>query len=413
MPVSKGDSSKVVERLRSAIGLESQRLGKRHQLSGLNIRFSVGDRSFGDYVLRSHKMLELAHSGQSAVDQKKIIEGNCPFELLPSMPGSAGRQKRYRRGVLLTHGLTDSPYLMRHLAAFFQRQGFRVMAILLPGHGTQPGDLLDVHWQDWADAVAFGTDRLGEEVDEIYLAGYSAGGALSVYQSLRDHRVRGLFLFSPAFKITSRAAWANLHKFYSWMNAEAKWVDIKPDLDIYKYESFPKNGAAQMYALTQAVNKRLSKQEMNIPVFAAASLDDATVDASATVEFMEHAKHPINRLVLYTTDTAGFRSGLATKNLELVNSVVPEKNIFSSAHTAIVIPPSDTHYGEAGDYANCLHYYPDAMEKYTACITHPESAQQGEVTESLLRSGMIRRLTYNPDFAGLMDSMSRFIDNLP
>jgi esterase/lipase len=402
-----------MQRLRNAIGLGNPRLGKRHQPSGLNTRINAEARSFADYVSRSREMLALAHSDRNAVVLKKIVEGNCPFELIPSMPGSEGRQKRYRRGVLLTHGLTDSPYFMRHLASIFQQQGFRVMAILLPGHGTQPGDLLDVHWKDWADAVAFGTDRLAEEVDEIYLAGYSAGGALSVYQSLRDDRVRGLFLFSPAFRITSRAAWANLHKFYSWINEEAKWVDLKPDLDIYKYESFPKNGAAQMHGLTRAVGRLLRKQEMKIPVFAAASLDDATVDVSATVEFMMRAKHPTNKLVLYTTDTAGFRSGLAAENLELVNSVIPEKKIFSSAHTAIVLPPSDTHYGEAGEYANFLHYYPEAMEKYTACVTHPELAEQGEVTENLPGSGMIRRLTYNPDFAGLAVSMSRFIDDLP
>lgn len=402
-----------MERLRSAIGLGSHRLGKRHQPSGLNIRIIAEDRTFSDYVSRIRKMLALAHSGRNAADLKNIVEGNCPFELLPPMPGSGGKQKRYRRGVLLSHGLTDSPYLMRHLAAFFQQQGFRVMAILLPGHGTQPGDLLDVHWKDWADTVAYGTDRLAEEVDEIYLAGYSAGGTLSVYQSLRDDRVRGLFLFSPAFRITSRAAWANLHKFYSWMNQEAKWVDIKPDLDIYKYESFPKNGAAQMYGLTRAVGRLLRKKEINIPVFAATSLDDATVDASATVEFMEHAHHPKNKLVIYTTDTESFRSSLSAENLELVNSVVPEKKIFSSAHTAIVIPPSDTHYGEAGDYANCLHYYPDAMEKFTACITHPESVQQGEVTDNVIVSGLLRRLTYNPDFAGLMVSLSRFVCDLP
>jgi esterase/lipase len=399
--------------LRSIFSSASHRLGPRHLPSGLNTRFDAGGLPFMDYISHCREMISRVHATRNGVDLEKIIAGNTPFELAPIDQGCAGNQKKYRRGVLLVHGLTDSPYLMRHLASFFQRSGFRVLAILLPGHGTQPGDLLDVCWRDWADAVAYGADRLAEEVDEIYLAGYSAGATLSVYQSLRDDRVRGLFLFSPAFRITSRAAWANLHKFYSWINEEAKWVDIKPDLDIYKYESFPKNGAAQMYGLTREVVRLLRKRQMNIPVFAAASLDDATVDALATVEFMERAKNSTNRLVLYTTDTAGFRSGLAAGNLELVNSVVPEKKIFSAAHTAIVIPPSDTHYGEAGEYANCLHYYPDAIEKYTACITHPESAQQGEVTENLPESGMIRRLTYNPDFAGLTVSMSRFISDLP
>ncbi len=75
---------------------------------------------------------------------------------------------------------------MRHLAEFFLENGFRVMAVLLPGHGTQPGDLLEVTWQEWAKTVAYGAYKLAEEVDEVYLAGYSTGATLSVYQSLRD-----------------------------------------------------------------------------------------------------------------------------------------------------------------------------------------------------------------------------------
>jgi len=231
----------------------------------MGIHWPIGSRlAFADYVARNRDMLSRAHAG--AADWEKIVDGNAPFELTPNNPspppcrGRAregveaslpGQQKPYRRGVLLTHGLSDSPYFMRHLAAFFQENGFRVMAVLLPGHGTQPGDLLEVTWQEWARTVAYGADKLAEEVDEVYLAGYSTGATLSVYQSLRDNRVRGLFLFSPALRITRRAALANLHKLYSWLIPSAKWVDIKPDLDIYKNESFTKNAAAQTYARDQ------------------------------------------------------------------------------------------------------------------------------------------------------------------
>ena len=167
---------------------------------------------------------------------------------------------------------------MRYLAAFFQQSGFRVMAILLPGHGTQPGDLLDVGWREWSKAVAYGVDRLAEEVDEIYLGGYSAGAALSVYQSVHDKRVRGLFLFSPAFKVTPRAAYANLHRLYSWLIPSAKWVCIAPDRSLYKYESLPKNAAAQMHALSRRLNSLLREHEVRIPIFTAASEDDMTAN---------------------------------------------------------------------------------------------------------------------------------------
>jgi FlaG/FlaF family flagellin (archaellin) len=43
-----------------------------------------------------------------------------------------------RGGVLLLHGMTDSPYTMRHLATMFQEQGLYVLNLRLPGHGTVP-----------------------------------------------------------------------------------------------------------------------------------------------------------------------------------------------------------------------------------------------------------------------------------
>jgi len=386
-------------------------LEKRHQPSGLNSSFN-GDRLvFADYVARNRNMLRRAHAG--AADLEKIVDGNAPFELKPPPGFSPGQQKPYRRGVLLTHGLSDSPYSMLHLAAFFQQNGFRVMAVLLPGHGTQPGDLLDVAWQEWAKTVAYGAYKLAEEVDEVYLAGYSTGATLSVYHSLRDNRVRGLFLFSPALKITRRAAFANLHKLYSWLIPSARWVDIKPDLDIYKYESFTRNAAAQTYVLTRELGRKLQGHQLDIPVFIAASADDMTVKTSVIFEFTKHACPPSSRLVIYTTEPEKFPRDFPADKLELVNSVFPAQKILSSAHTAIVLPPEDRHYGVDGEYSNCVHYYPDDMEKYAACLNHPGQDFQGEITENNLKAGILRRLMYNPSFAALKVSMQRFIDNLP
>jgi len=386
-------------------------LEKRHQPSGLNSQFNGGRLTFYDYVERNRDMLGRAHAGAS--DLEKIVDGNAPFELKPPAGFPAGQQKPYRRGVLLTHGLTGSPYSMRYLAAFFQQNGFRVMVVLLPGHGTQPGDLLEATWQEWAKTVAYGAYKLAEEVDEVYLAGYSIGGALSVYQSLRDSRVRGLFLFSPAIRITPKAAWANLHKLYSWLMPSAKWIHIFPDRDIYKYESFTKNAAAQMHALSRKLSALLQQHQLNIPVFTVVSEDDITVKTSAILEFISRARHPSSKLVLYTTEPEKFPPSILAGKLELVNSTVPAQKILSSAHTAIVIPPEDTHYGAAGEYSNCVHYYPGEMEKYEACLRHPEQDLQGEITEKNLKAGILRRLMYNPNFAALKVSMQRFIDNLP
>lgn len=389
-----------------------QPLEARHHASGLNSRLSGGQQEFADYVAQQRKMIAQARSRIGSPNTEIIIDGNAPFELRPSGNYPAGREKPYKRGVLLTHGLTDSPYFMRHLGEFFQQNGFRVMAVLLPGHGTQPGDLLDVHWHEWAKAVAYGADKLAAEVDDLYLAGFSAGGALSVYQSLRDSRVRGLFLFSPAFKISPKAAWANLHKAYSWLIPSAKWISIMPDRDIYKYESFPKNAAAQMYALTREVNEQRLLHKLNLPVFTAASADDTTTDTLATLNFMINMPHPSGKLVLYTAAGGRHIHGFPEEKLEQVNSVVPKQKILSFAHTSIVLPPNDAHYGEKGDYSNCTHYYPNEMDKYDACNNRPAEVLQGEITAQNLAAGTLRRLMVNPHFAELKNSMRRFIAKL-
>jgi esterase/lipase len=286
------------------------------------------------------------------------------------------------------------------------------MAVLLPGHGTRPGDMLDVTWHEWARAVAYGTDKLAAEVDEVYLGGYSAGGALSIYQSLQDPRVRGLFLFAPAIDITLRAAFACLHKLVSWLVPCAKWLEIKPDIDIYKYESFAKNTATQMYQLTLALDSKLKQHELNIPIFAIASVDDKTVNTSATIEFMAQHENAINKLILYTNDASKFSENVPDKQIEWVNSMIPEQKILSSAHTAILLSSEDKHYGVDGSYANCIHYYPDNMEKYYACMMRPRDCWQGEITEKNLEAGVLRRLMYNPNFAQLRTSLESFIGKL-
>lgn len=388
-------------------------LEARHQDSGFSTKVSNGNLAFPEYIAQTRATLAKVRSGNAAVDMERAINNNSPFELKPAESCPKGQNKPYRRGILLTHGLTDSPYSMHSLASFFQENCFRVMAILLPGHGTQPGDLLDVTWQDWAEMEAYGTNKLSAEVEEIFLGGYSTGGALSIYQSLMDSRVRGLFLFSPALKVSPKAALANLHKIYSWLISREKWIDIKPDKDIYKYESFPMNAAAQIYALTQELQDKLDGHPVKIPVFAAASEQDITVSTSATLNFMENAPNPANKLVLYTTNVNQVAPGRSAEKLERVNSVFPEWRILSAAHTAITLPLEDPHYGIMGEYVNCLHYLSDKAQKYNDCISNPEQAYWGELTDANLKAGNLRRLMANPNFPQLKTSMKKFIDALP
>ena len=51
------------------------------------------------------------------------------------------------------HGLTDSPYSMRAVAEVLYRRGFEVTVLRLPGHGTLPSMMTEMHARDWTAAV--------------------------------------------------------------------------------------------------------------------------------------------------------------------------------------------------------------------------------------------------------------------
>ncbi|MEE8460164.1 MAG: alpha/beta fold hydrolase, partial [Phycisphaerales bacterium] len=105
---------------------------------------------------------------------------NRTFELVP---------REIRGGVLLLHGLSDSPYSMRSFAETAHDQGYYVLAIRLPGHGTVPASLIRTRWTDWAAAIEVGARHVAGKLADgqrFVLGGYSNGGALAVRYTLRS-----------------------------------------------------------------------------------------------------------------------------------------------------------------------------------------------------------------------------------
>ncbi len=108
-----------------------------------------------------------------------------------------------RTGVLLCHGFTGSPGSLRPWAQHLEAAGLRVSLPRLPGHGTSWQELNLTHWPDWYATVESAFLALEAECDQVFLAGLSMGGALSlrIAEEYQD-RVSGLILVNPVINIT-------------------------------------------------------------------------------------------------------------------------------------------------------------------------------------------------------------------
>ncbi|MFZ4701821.1 MAG: alpha/beta hydrolase, partial [Candidatus Methylumidiphilus sp.] len=89
--------------------------------------------------------------------------------------------------VVFLHGLTDSPYSLRHIARRYRAHGYVSVAIRLPAHGTVPGALTKVRWQEWQAATRLAVRearrRAGPSAP-LHIVGFSNGGALALKYAL-------------------------------------------------------------------------------------------------------------------------------------------------------------------------------------------------------------------------------------
>lgn len=211
---------------------------------------------------------------------------------------------------VLLHGLTDSPYSMRNAARLYRDRGFVAVAIRMPGHGTVPAGLTDAKWEDWMAATRLAVREARRRVGAgkpLHLVGYSNGGALALKYSLdalenpQLSRPDRVVLISPMVGVTTAARFAGVAGWPAIFPAfvRSAWLDVLPEFNPFKYNSFPVNGGRQSYRLSDALQQQLTRENRNgrlkdlPPVLTFQSVIDATVSAPAVLSQL-YAQLPAN-----------------------------------------------------------------------------------------------------------------------
>lgn len=363
-------------------------------------------------------------------------------------------------GALLVHGLTDAPYSMRTISEDLRSRGYQVLALRMPGHGTVPAGLTEVRWEDWLAAVRLGARDLRRTVGPdkpLVLVGYSNGGALVLKYSLDalegsgDPQAARIVLLSPMIGVPKFAWLARVISALGPvpMFEKARWLDVYPEYNPFKYNSFPANAGLQTWRLTTTLQTqieriaRAGRGAQLPPVLTFHSLVDATVSTPAVVralydviadERSELVLFDINRssglvpfirpddvtLLSRLTDTSPrrYRRTLIT-NVDRASLDVAEKSVapgasdihvrpldlawprdvFSLSHVAIPFPTTDPVYGR------------DEIADAPRMIRLGVISPRGERAVFTVPSDTLMRLTCNPFFPYLAARIAAWIPN--
>jgi alpha-beta hydrolase superfamily lysophospholipase len=345
-----------------------------------------------------------------------------------------------KAGVLMLHGMSDSPYSFRALAERLHADGIYVMAPRYPGHGTSPSSLTRSTWEDMAGMAHLAARHLSEAVDgaPIYVFGYSTGGPLAIELALAatsDSGIAepaGLVLFSPAMGLTPLAAltpWqARLGRLLGL--EKFAWNTVELEYDPFKYRSFPLNAAIQVWRLSNHVQTLIADAAASgelirlPPILTFQSVVDSTVAVSALIESLyEKLPEGEHRIVAYDVNrSAGIKALLANDPGPVLDAILLNRSLkyevalvtnggdgesvgmrhhagssrkdclltgqwpigtYSLSHIALVFPPDDPLYGG-----------PDA-EPYGG-IQLGNVALRGESAALRISPGGLLRKTWNP-----------------
>jgi alpha-beta hydrolase superfamily lysophospholipase len=408
---------------------------------------------------------------RTEVTQKLDAEDRVPinryFEGSPVYPGKFAQDwnRSYMLepdgtpagAAVLLHGLTDSPYSMRHIARRYRAHGYVSVAIRLPAHGTVPGALTKVDWEDWmaATRLAVREARRRAPAKPLHIVGYSNGGALALkyaLDALDDQtlaRPDRLVLIGPMVGITGFARFVGLAGLPAMLPrfAKAAWITILPEFNPFKYNSFPVNGARQSHFVTQALQQRITRHERDgrlnqlAPILTFQSLIDFTVHTEAIVSAL-YVYLPKNgsELVLFDLNWAAklsplLRSAMETKltrilpeaprryRTTIITNANPDTSdvverateagevteqirelglsypaeLYSLSHIALPFPVTDSLYG----------LEPDNSEEFG--INLGAVASRGERGTLIVSLDSLLRLTSNPFFPYLVGRIEEAI----
>ncbi|WP_020390459.1 alpha/beta hydrolase [Kribbella catacumbae] len=223
-------------------------------------------------------------------------------------------------GVLVCHGFAGSGLSVRPAVA---AAGHTVAMPLLPGHGTSWQDLEQTTWIDWYDEVGRNLLGLRERCLDVFVFGFSMGGAPSLRLAQRHPEViAGLVLVNPAIATRDwRVRLIGRIPALTRAVRTAPGIDgdvMKPGVGQTGYEIVPTRAVHELTRLWRAVRADLAAVAAPTLVYRSRVdhvVDDSSIDLLRTrlpnrpvIEMVENSYH----VATLDNDASGIIDGSLT-----------------------------------------------------------------------------------------------------
>jgi carboxylesterase len=191
-------------------------------------------------------------------------------------------------GILLVHGFTGTPKEMLTMGEFLAAQGHTVLGIRLPGHATQPQDMLRMRWVDWLYAVEDGYHLLNSAGRKVFIMGLSMGGILTLTAAARLP-VEGAVAMSTPFNLPADPRMAYV-KYLALVKpyvpkGPSDWHDPIMAQEHVDYPEYPTRCIAELRDLIEVM--RQSLPQIQAPVLLVHSRGDGGVPPENMTQIYE------------------------------------------------------------------------------------------------------------------------------
>jgi len=271
-------------------------------LSQQNINFALTNKLMEEENHEYESDRQIYLDNDEFKDELKNEEVGKPYYLNAMDPNNV---------VVAVHGFSSAPMEMKELATYLHKKNINVYAPRLKGHGTTAYDLQNSTWEDWYYSLSRAITIASMKYENIYIAGFSAGGLLALLSSLKHcPKLKGVICINAALKLKDSRVKTLIPAVNLWneivssVHIEDLQKEYIPNIAEHPDINYDKHYVKSIFQLNQLMiisSKKL--KDIHLPTLVIQGKNDPVVDPASAKEIYINIQSKDKAIVYLNSNT--------------------------------------------------------------------------------------------------------------